>query len=162
MKKIALLASLLLPLAACDKQKPDSAASGSAAGAASGYTAPAKPPVDGQIVMIAKVAEIPGAFPANDLYNYCYVMKYQVVKVLQGAYADPDILVGHYNPRIARDQVKDEQDSKVGGNVKSFAVGDVHYLVLSPVDGLWTGSMEDDFFKDKRPRWWALWADNAK
>lgn len=160
MKKSALLLSLLIPLVACKEKAPGS--SGAAGDPGQGAAAHAKPPVEGEIVLTAQVEEIPGSFPANDLYNYAYVMKYKVLKVIQGSYGDPDILVGQYNPRLAREEVKDEQDAKVGGNVKSFAVGDVHYLVLSPLDGLWTGSVEDDFFKDKRPRYWALWTDKAE
>ena len=161
MKKPALLLALLIPFAACKEKAPASGSSGAAASDASAST-PAKPPVEGDLVMTARLEEIPGSFPANDLYNYAYVMKYKVLQVTKGTYADPDILIGHYNPRFAREDIKDEQDAKVGGNVKSFAVGDVHYLVLSPLDGLWTGSVEDDYFKDKRPRYWALWADKAK
>lgn len=159
MKKSALVLSLLLSLAACQKKSQESSAASEVP--AAGLSVPAKPPVEGELVMTAKLLEIPGSFPANDLYNYAFVMKYQVVKVLQGTYGEPDILVGHYNPRFARDEVKDEQDAKVGGNLKSFQVGDVHYLVLSPLDGLWTGAVEDDFFKEKRPRYWGLWADKA-
>jgi hypothetical protein len=167
MKKSALLLSLLIPLTACKEKSSgasESSAQAPAAGAPEAGAAgiPEKPPVEGQLVITAQIEEIPGAFPANDLYNYAYVMKYKVLKVIQGTYADPDILIGQYNPRIARADIKDEQDAKVGGNVKSFAVGDVHYLVLSPLDGLWTGSVEDDYFKDKRPRYWALWSDKAQ
>ncbi|HLP41180.1 MAG TPA: hypothetical protein VK465_06705, partial [Fibrobacteria bacterium] len=115
-----------------------------------------------ELVITATLKEIPGEFPANDIYNYAYIMRYQVNKVLEGTYGEADILVGHYNPRLARDDVKDEQDAKVGGNVKGFQVGDVHHLVLSPLEGQWTGALEDDFFKDKRPRHWALWADKAE
>lgn len=160
MKRTALIASafaLLLPLSAC-KEKPDEGASRSAAQA---KAAPAKPPVEGALALTAELREIAGAFPANDLYNYAYVMKYKVVKVHQGNFPDPEILVAHYNPRIARAEIKDEQDAKVGGNVKSFQAGDVHYLVLDPLDGAWTGAVEDDYFKDKSARYWALWADKA-
>ena len=164
MKRSALLFSilpLLLPLSACREKAPGD--SGAPAGApAVAATAPAKPPVEGELVMTAQLMEIPGSFPANDLYNYAYIMKYKVLQVTKGAYTDPDILIGHYNPRFAREDIKDEQAAKVGGNVKSFQVGDVHYLVLSALDGVWTGSVEDDYFKDKRPRYWALWADKAK
>lgn len=119
---------------------------------------PAAPPVAGDIVLTAELLEIPGPFPSNDLYNYVYVMKYRVVKVLQGTFPDPDILIGHYNPRIARADIQDDQDAKVGGDVKSYRVGDMHYLVLSGLDGTWTGALEDDYFKDRRRRYWALWA----
>jgi hypothetical protein len=159
MKKPALLLSLLLLLAACEKKNQDASESRGEPGAAS---VPEKPPVAGDLVLTAELAEIPGAFPANDLYNYAYVMKYKVVQVLQGTYGDPEILVGHYNPRFARNEIKDEQDAKVGGDLKSFQVGDKHYLVLSPLDGLWTGAVEDDYFKEKRTRYWSLWADKSK
>ena len=66
-------------------------------------------------------------------------------------YSDPEILVGHYNPRIAREEIKDDQDSKVGGDVKSFQAGDVHYLVLNPLDGEWTGAVEDEYRARCRP-----------
>ena len=158
MKRTAWLIAALLPLAAC-KEKADSGAPG--AGAPSTRNVPAKPPVEGKLVLTAELEEIPGQFPPNELYNYAYVMKYKVLKVLQGSYSDPEILVGHYNPRIAREGIKDDQDSKVGGDVKSFQAGDVHYLVLNPLDGEWTGAVEDEYFNDKRPRWWALWTAKA-
>jgi len=176
MMRLTLLAALLIGgLAACDKKdaggqaggKPDAAGSPaeggappSAAGAASGTEGiPAKPPVDGELVIAATLKEISGPFPANDIYNYAYVMKYSVDRVVQGSYGDPDILVGHYNPRLAREEVKDDQDPKVGGNVKSFQVGDRHYLVLASMDKTWTGAVEDDYYQDKRDRYWAMWAD---
>src|SRR5713101_8246861 len=98
-----------LALAACNKKAGDS---GSEA------TIPATPPVPGDLVITGELQEIPGAFPSNDLYNYAYVMKYKVVKVIQGDYSGEDILVGHYNPRFARAEIHDDQDSLVGGNVK--------------------------------------------
>ena len=156
MKRTALLLAAFLPILGC-KEK-----SGSPAPGAAKSEAPAKPPVEGKLVITAELADIPGQFPANDLYNYAYVMKYKVVRVLQGSYGEPEILVGHYNPRIARAEIKDEQDAKVGGDVTSFQKGDTHYLVLNPLDGEWTGAVEDEYFNDKRPRWWALWADKAK
>lgn len=163
MKKSALLSALLIPLVlpitACKEKAPGASGSSSGEPAAA---APAKPPVEGELVMTAKLLDIPGSFPANELYNYAYVMKYQVLQVSQGTYADAEILVAHYNPRMTREEIKDEQDAKVGGGVKSFQVGDTHYLVLSQLDGVYTGAVEDDYFKEKRPRYWALWADKAK
>jgi hypothetical protein len=159
MKRTALLLAALIPFFGC-KEKADTGAP--AAEAAAGLKIPAQPPVAGKLVLVGELIDIPGQFPANELYNYAYIMKYKVLKVVQGSYGDPEILVGHYNPRIARNDIKDEQDSKVGGNVTSFQKGDVHYLVLNPLDGEWTGAVEDEYFNDKRPRWWALWADKAK
>jgi hypothetical protein len=153
---LALAASL--PFTGC-KEKNASAAS---SGGASGLKTPARPPVEGKLVLVAELTDIAGQFPANELYNYAYVMKYKVIQVVQGTYGDPEILVGHYNPRIAREEIKDEQDAKVGGDVTSFQKGDTHYLVLNPLDAEWTGGVEDEYFNDKRPRWWALWAAKAR
>ena len=163
MRKPALILSLsmLFPFTACKEKTPGTSGSPPRESAAA-PAAPAKPPVEGELVMTAKLMDISGSFPANELYNYAYVMKYQVLQVSQGTYADAEILVAHYNPRMAREEIKDEQDAKVGGNVKSFQVGDTHYLVLSQLEGVFTGAVEDDYFKDKRPRYWALWADKAK
>jgi hypothetical protein len=161
MRKPALILALLLPFTACKEKAPGTSGS-SAETPAAGLSTPAKPPVEGELVMTAKLMDISGAFPANELYNYAYVMKYQVLQVTQGTYADAEILVAHYNPKMSREEIKDEQDAKVGGNVKSFQVGDIHYLVLSQLDGVFTGAVEDDYFKEKRPRYWALWADKAK
>ena len=163
MRKPALILSLsmLFPFTACKEKAPGTSGSPPRESAAA-PAAPAKPPVEGELVMTAKLMDISGSFPANELYNYAYVMKYQVLQVSQGTYADAEILVAHYNPRMTREEIKDEQDAKVGGGVKSFQVGDTHYLVLSQLDGVFTGAVEDDYFKDKRPRYWALWADKAK
>jgi hypothetical protein len=87
------------------------------------------------------------------------VMKYKVLQVLKGKYFDSIILIGHYNPKIPREEIKDDQDVKVGGNIKSFQVGDIHYLVLAPMEGTWNGAIEDDYFNDKHKRYWALWGD---
>ncbi len=141
------VALLILSLAACKQQVRDHVGA---------------QPVEGELVIQAELQEIPGSFPANELYNYAYVMKYKVTKVIKGTFSDPDILVGHYNPRIARAAIKDDQDSKIGGDVKSFQIGDVHYLILSPMEGIWNGAVEDDFFKEKRARYWAFWADKLK
>lgn len=160
MKRTALLTAAfaaLIPLSAC-KEKADA---GSGKPTARAFNVPAQPPVEGALVLTAELEGIAGQFPANDLYNYAYVMRYKVIQVLKGAYADSSILVAHYNPRMARAEIKDEQDAKVGGNLKSFQAGDAHYLVLDPLDGVWTGAVEDDYYKDRRPRHWALWADKA-
>ena len=158
MKKNVMKLMWLTPIAmactlffACNKKGPEKSIVD--------YAIPAKPPVAGSLVIVATLVDISGSFPANELYNYAYVMKYKVNKIVVGSYPDSNILVGQYNPKIARAEIKDEQDEKVGGNLKSFQVGDTHYLVLSAIDGVWTGAIEDDYFKEKRTRYWAFWTD---
>jgi hypothetical protein len=157
---------MTLPFSACEK-KNDSASQAASenatpAMASQNLSIPATQPVPGDLVITAEVLEIPGPFPANELYNYAYVMRYKVIKVIKGTLTDAEILIAHYNPRIARAEIKDEQDANVGGNLKSFQVGDIHYLVLSPMEGIWTGASEDDFYKNKSVRYWAFWADKLK
>jgi hypothetical protein len=116
------------------------------------------------VKVVARVIEIPGTFPPNDLYNYVYVMKYRVMKVLSGTCAEQEILVGHYNPLIPRKQIKDKMDPFVDGDVEKFEVGGKHSLVLvRPVDLVWSEAMEDDYFDvDASQKYYALKADMAK
>jgi hypothetical protein len=112
----------------------------------------------------ARVVEIPGTFPPNDLYDYVYVMKYRVTKVVSGTCAEKEILVGHYNPLIPRKKVKDKMDTFVDGDVEKFEVGQTHSLVLvKPIDKVWGEALEDEYFDvDASEKYYALKADMAK
>jgi hypothetical protein len=72
-------------------------------------------------------------------------MKYKVLKVLKGTYAKKEILVGHYNPLIPRDGIKDKMAETVRGNVKRFEVNDTHVLTLYPLEKIWKDAVEDDY-----------------
>jgi len=119
---------------------------------------PAAKPIAGELVVVATLQPNTGTFPANDLYKYAFVMKYVVDTVVEGSFASKEILVGHYDPRTAREAIADDQKGKVGGDVDGFHAGDRHYLVLRPMDSAWTGAVEDEFHQDKSPRWFAAWA----
>lgn len=115
------------------------------------------------LVVIARLTEIPGKFPANDLYNYVYIMKYRIVKVVKGEYKGQDILVGEYNPRIARSQIKDKMDQYVNGDVSTFTVGDVQKLVLiTPMEKVWKDAVEDEYFDSDLTKYFAVSTDKAK
>jgi len=116
-------------------------------------------PAQGSLVVVATLEALPGAFPANDLYKYAYVMKYSVDSVIRGTFAGKEILVGQYDPRTPRSSIDDDQKGKVGGDVDAFHPGDRHYLVLRPLDSAWTGAVEDDEVQDRSPRWWAVRTD---
>jgi hypothetical protein len=109
--------------------------------------------------VVAKLTEIPSKFPPDDLYDYAYVMKYEVV----GGPRDKEtILVAHYKPRLARNKIADKMKAHVSGKVRSFNVGDVHKLVLSPnLKKVWSGPVEDKFAAtdSKSVRYWCLVAD---
>lgn len=113
--------------------------------------------------IMARLIEIPGKFPPNDLYNYVYIMKYRVIKVLKGSYANQEILVGHYNPLIPRNQIKDKMASVVKGDVVKFEVNAKHRLVLvKPVEKIWKDAVEDEYADSDMDKYFALKADAAK
>lgn len=109
----------------------------------------------------AKLVEIPSKFPPDDLYDYAYVMRYEV----QGAAPDKSsILVAHYKPRQPRSKIEGKMKGFVAGKVRSFNEGDVHKLKLSPdLKKIWKGPLVDEFkATDKKSvRYWALLADPA-
>ena len=126
---------------------------------------PAPPPVaprpDAPITVTAKLVEIPGKFPDDDLYDYAYVMRYVVVG---GPMDKQSILVAHYKPRQPRSAIKDKMKSVVSGKVRSFHQGDVHKLQLTGnLKSVWKGALVDEFSSvdHKSTRYFALVTDPA-
>lgn len=109
-----------------------------------------------ELTVEAKVTEIPGKMPPNDLYNYVYIIKYKVIKVTKGTLAQKEILVGVYNPLIPRGEVKDKMASKAKGNVHAFKAGDKHILKLIPLEDNYDGAVEDEYFDDESDRYLAV------
>ncbi len=140
------------------------AADAAAKPAAKTAVKPAAAKVADTLVIEGRVLEIPGKFPPNDLYNYVYIMKYRVIKVVKGVYAEKDILVGHYNPLIPRSQVKDAKMKKyVAGNVEKFEVGAKHKLTLiKSIGTVWQDAIEDEYFDATGDKYFALKADIAQ
>jgi hypothetical protein len=107
----------------------------------------------------AKLLEIPSKMPPDDLYDYAYVMRYQV----QGGPLDKQlILVAHYKPLQPRSKIKDKMKEHVAGKLRSFTQGDVHKLKLSPdLKAIWKGALVDEYSATDRKsiRYWCLQAD---
>jgi hypothetical protein len=115
------------------------------------------------LTIIARIIEIPGKFAPNDLYNYVYIMKYRVLKVVKGVYKEKEILVGHYNPLIPRVKITDKMDKYVDGNVEKFEEGAKQRLVLIlPIEKVWKDAMEDEYFDSEMDKYYAVRADVAK
>ena len=113
------------------------------------------------ITVTAKLAEIPSKFPPDDLYDYAYVMRYEVVG---GPMDKQSILVAHYKPRQPRSKIKDKMKEHVGGKLRSFTPGDVHKLKLAPdLKAIWKGPLLDEYSVTDRKsvRYWCLQADPA-
>jgi len=113
------------------------------------------------IDVTAKLVEIPSKLPPDDLYDYAYVMRYQV----QGGPLDKQfILVAHYKPLQARSKIKDKMKDHVGGKLRSFNQGDVHKLKLSAdLKAIWKGALVDEYAATdhKSVRYWCLQVDPA-
>lgn len=103
-----------------------------------------------------RLTEIPGKIPSNDLYSYVYVFKYKVLKVVSGKLDAKEVLVGVYNPLIARGKVTDKMADKSKGNVGAFKAKAKHTLKLIPLEGNWDGAVEDEYFDDESPRYLAV------
>ena len=70
----------------------------------------AAPAPGGPVAVTAKLVEIPSKFPPDDLYDYAYVMRYEV----QGGPLDKqNIFVAHYKPRQPRGKIKDGMKAHV-------------------------------------------------
>lgn len=113
------------------------------------------------IEVTARLQKIPGKFPADELYDYVYVMQYQV----EGGPLDKQsILVAHYKPRRPRGEIDDGMKKVVGGTLKRFEVGALHRLTLTPeMRKVWKGAVVDEFFDTDRKskRYFCLKADLA-
>ena len=123
------------------------------------------PPARGEepqpVELTAKLVEIPSKFPPNDLYDYAYVMRYEVIG---GPKDKASILVAHYKPRLPRSKIEGKMKAFVSGKVRSFNQGDVHKLKLSgDLKKIWKGPLVDEFAAtDKKSiRYWSLVADPA-
>jgi len=111
------------------------------------------------LTVTAKLVEIPGKFPSDDLYDYAYVMRYEVIG---GEMDKKSILVAHYKPRQPRAAIKDQMKKYVSGKVRSFHQGDVQKLQLtSDLKSVWKGALVDEFAATdhKSVRYFALSAD---
>ena len=122
---------------------------------------PARADAGTPLEVTAKLVEIPSKLPPDDLYDYAYVMRYQV----QGGPLDQQfLLVAHYKPLQARSKIKDKMKAQVGGKLRSFKTGDVHKLKLSPdLKAVWKGALVDEYAATDRKsvRYWCLEANPA-
>lgn len=124
-------------------------------------TGKATPPMTTDtLVVTARLAEVPGKFAPNDLYDYVYIMKYRVLKVEKGSFNGSELLVGHYNPLIARKKIDDKMNAYVDGTVERFVVGVKHRLTLiAPIERVWDGAVEDEYIDVDMEKYYALRAD---
>ena len=117
----------------------------------------------GNLEVTARLVEISGELPNIPLYDYAFVMKYQVLQVHRGEVKEDTIYVGQYNPLKPRNQVADVRSGEIGGNVKKFQAGDVHRMALDvPIDDYYMGGIVNRYFEQKvGPIYWAVWTNQV-
>ena len=117
----------------------------------------------GSAEVTAQLAEIPGEFPSNKLYDYAFVLKYKVTAVHRGRFDSDTIYVGHYNPRKSRSAAADKRVEDVGGNLGKFRAGELHRMALeTSIDEYYMGGIVNEYFgEDTGPIYWAVWTNRV-
>ena len=122
----------------------------------------------GSVEVTARLIEIRGEFLPNDnLYNYAFVMKYEVTEVHRGQVKAKEIakniIVAHYNPLKPRPTVADEFYPDIGGKLKKFRAGETHRMALEvPIDDYYIGGIVDRYFQEKKgPIYWGVWTNQV-
>ena len=151
-KPLLLIASMMLIFCGAEKKQIDNKESESA-------TLTSTNSSSDTLVITGQLIEA-GTMAPNDLYNYVFIVKYKVVSIQKGKYGAREILVGHYNPLIARKQIKDAMDPFVDGDLEEFVVGTIHRLeLITPIESVWHDAVEDEYIDSDFPRYYALRAD---
>lgn len=118
----------------------------------------------GSIEVTARLADIPGEFPPNDLYDYAYVMKYDVLETHRGDVTGT-IYVGHYNPLKKRGEAADDRSGEIGGNITRYRVGDIHRLALDvPIEEYCMAGIVNVYAENApvdAPVYWTLWVNEV-
>lgn len=117
----------------------------------------------GEFEVTAKLVEIPSEFPPNDLYDYAYVLKYEVLTVHRGTIGEKTIYVGQYNPLKSRSVAADARSGEIGGDVTAFHKGDVHRMALAaPIDDHFMGGIVNHYEgQGDQLIYWAIWTNRA-
>jgi len=117
----------------------------------------------GSYEITADLVDISGEFPPNDLYDYAYVLKYQVKEVHRGTLNEDVIYVAHYNPLKPRGRAADARVKDIGGNLRTFRQGQVHRMALerSYEDHYMGGLINPYEAENPDPIYWAVWTNLA-
>jgi hypothetical protein len=116
----------------------------------------------GSVEVTGRLIELRGKFLPNDrLYNYVFVMKYEILEVHRGEVDAKEIVIAHYNPLKPRRKVADEFYPDIGGTLKKFRAGDFHRMALEvPIDDHYIGGIVDRYFEQRKgPIYWPVWSN---
>jgi len=117
----------------------------------------------GSTEVTARLEEIRGTFPPNDLYDYVYILKYRVLETHRGKIDGDTILVAQYNPLKPRAQAADARSGEIGGNVRKFVAGDIHRMALEvPLADFYMGPIINPYPGESAgPLHWAVWTNRV-
>ncbi len=125
----------------------------------------------GRIEVTAKLLACPEEFPDLGAYRYTYVVEYEILEIHRedptGKYAlkpGDRIFVGHYRPRLPRNQIQDTDwgESPLGGKVARIAKGDVHRMALDfELVNLAPSGALDYCYPPDVNRFFAVWTNPA-
>ena len=117
----------------------------------------------GVFEVTARLLEIPGEFPDDPLYDYAYILKYEVTEVHRGELDTGTIYIGHYKPLKPRAGVADIRSGEIGGTLEKFRVGDQHRMALEvPIDDFFLGGIMNLYSEiETGPLYWALWTNRV-
>lgn len=117
----------------------------------------------GSYEVTAKLLEIKGELPNIPLYDYSFIFKYKVQTVHRGEIDSDIIYIGHYNPLKPRSEVADIRSGEIGGNLKTFQVGDIHRMALEvPIEDYFMGGIVNRYFEEySGPIYWAVWTNKV-
>ena len=117
----------------------------------------------GSFEITARLVEIPEPFPDIPLYDYAYVLKYEVLEIHRGKLDSDSIYIAHYNPLKPRAKAADIRSGDIGGNLKKIKTGDTHRLALEvPIDDYFMGGIINKYFEQETgPIYWAVWTNHV-
>jgi hypothetical protein len=116
----------------------------------------------GSIEVTAKLVDVAGEFPPNDLYDYAYVLKYEVLEAHRGE-APKTLYVGQYNPLKLRSEAADIRSGEIGGTATTFRVGDIQRMALEvPIDDYCMAGIINKYAEQtQEPIYWAVWTNRV-
>jgi hypothetical protein len=126
----------------------------------------------GRVEVTARLVDCPDEFPDLGAYRYTYVVEYEVLAVHRqdpsGKYVlrpGERIFVGHYRPRLPRNQIRDADwgDSPLGGRLARIVRGDAHRMALDyELANLAPSGALDYCFPAGVNRFFAVWTNPAR
>lgn len=110
-----------------------------------------------EAIVLARLGDGGTRTPDCGMFHFAVVMKYEVLRVLEGEHRGSLLYATHGCPEMPRSMYGGQR----GGTLKRFRVGDVHRLVLWPKPPAGDMTIVDAFKTARGERYWVHRADEA-